>query len=54
MTVPARYAKKLDNGTGVTRSAVRVPASTSSKTRNAPSPPAMAMLVNSRNAVSTR
>ena len=38
MTVAARYAKKVDNGTGVTRSAVSVPASTSSRTRNARQP----------------
>ena len=35
ITVAARYAKNVDSGTGVTRSAVKVPASTSSSTRKA-------------------
>jgi hypothetical protein len=51
MTVAARYAKKVDNEIGVTRSAGSVPASTSSSTRNAASPPAMMMLVSRRNPV---
>ncbi|SIL53896.1 Uncharacterised protein [Mycobacteroides abscessus subsp. abscessus] len=52
-TVAARYRKYPDIGTGVTRSAVSVPASTSSRTRNAASAPGMMMLVSSRKAVST-